>query len=686
MAHDGASISALAVLPTRAGEPVELLTGDSSANVKRWRISGTGVAEHVESLEMKGRLPLDMEVALLPGTAQPVLVIGATDRKVQIWTLRDDEFHFTISLEGHEDWIRCLSLTAYPSLDGTSTDLLLATGSQDNYIRLWRITPAVAADEGLDILDEFERRLGGEDGGVLSTKAHVLAVEEGGKALKFNVTLEALLVGHESGLTNVHWSPATPDSPATLLSSASDNSLVIWAPTAGEHTRDGIWVPEHRFGAFGGRGLAFFGAVWGPGGDSVLTTGWTGGVERWVRSADDEGWVPSSAVTGHFGPVQSVAWDANGDYVVSASADQTSRIHAACAPSGSTSSVWGEIARPQIHGYDLVDAAFITPLRIASAAEEKVLRVFDATEGFAASLRGLGVRELSEERITQLPKGATVPPLGLSNRALGATAELEAVGKLHVSNEARDSVSAALTALPTEEELGTSTLWPEIEKIYGHGYELSTLAASHGGEFVATASRASSAEHASVRVVATSNWALASTLPGHSLTVTRIAFSPDDTLLLTVSRDRSWRLFARDGAGFVPAATEERAHARMVLDAAWSPSGERFATASRDKSVKVWARIGATWAVAATLKLEQPATAVALTSGPDGAGDILAVGTEAGSIEVFAVAASAITPLAAVPAAQAHAGAVHRLAWHPGTLTLASAGHDRAVRVFTLAL
>ncbi|MDA4775525.1 hypothetical protein NY592_01245, partial [Enterobacter hormaechei] len=72
----------------------------------------------------------------------------------------------------------------------------------------------------------------------------------------------------------------------------------------------------------------------------------------------------------------------------------------------------------------------------------------------------------------------------------------------------------------------------------------------------------------------------------------------------------------------------------------------------RDKSVKVWARIGATWAVAATLKLEQPATAVALTSGPDGAGDILAVGTEAGSIEVFAVAASAITPLAAVPAAQ----------------------------------
>ncbi|KAL1411052.1 Elongator subunit elp2 [Vanrija albida] len=676
VAHEGASISALAVLPTPAGAPVELLTGDSSANVKRWRIAA-GEAEHVESLEMKGRLPLDMEVAVLPGSSQPVLAIGATDRKVQIWTLRDGEFWYTTSLEGHEDWIRCLSFTPYPALSGAGTDLLLATGSQDNYIRLWRITPAAAADEGLDILDEFERRLGGEDGGVLSTKAHVLSVDEGGRALKFNITLEALLVGHESGLTNVHWSPATAEGPAILLSSASDNSLVIWAPTAGEHTRDGIWVPEHRFGAFGGRGLAFFGAVWGPGAGSVLTTGWTGGVERWVRGP--EGWDPRSAVTGHFGPVHSVAWDGGGDYIVSASADQTSRIHAACA--SGPARVWGEIARPQIHGYDLVDAAFVTPLRVASAAEEKVLRVFDATEGFAESLTGLGVRSTPVNG-AHLPKGATVPPLGLSNRALGRPAELEAVGKLHVSNEARDSVSAALSTLPTEEELGTSTLWPEIEKVYGHGYELSTLAASNGSAFVATASRASSAEHAAVRVVSTADWGLVSTLPGHSLTVTRVAFSPDDALLLTVSRDRSWRLFARSGEGYVPAAAEERAHARMILDCAWAPSGARFATAGRDKSVKVWERRDGVWAPAAVLKLDEPATAVALAAGVGG--DLLAVGTESGGVAVYGVADGAVTPLAAVPPAEAHAGAVHRLAWHPSTLTLASAGADRAVRVFTL--
>ena len=33
--------------------------------------------------------------------------------------------------------------------------------------------------------------------------------------------------------------------------------------------------------------------------------------------------------------------------------------------------------------------------------------------------------------------------------------------------------SKTLRSKPTEEELTMSTLWPEVEKVYGHGYEVS---------------------------------------------------------------------------------------------------------------------------------------------------------------------------------------------------------------------
>lgn len=51
-------------------------------------------------------------------------------------------------------------------------------------------------------------------------------------------------------------------------------------------------------------------------------------------------------------------------------------------------------------------------------------------------------------------------------------------------------------------------------------------------------------EHAVVRVYDTRSYKVfGEPLPGHILTVTRISFSPDDKLILTVSRDRTWRLF-----------------------------------------------------------------------------------------------------------------------------------------------
>jgi elongator complex protein 2 len=119
--------------------------------------------------------------------------------------------------------------------------------------------------------------------------------------------------------------------------------------------------------------------------------------------------------------------------------------------------------------------------------------------------------------------------------------------------------------------------------------------------FLATACKATTAEHAVVRVYNTENYQLVGQpLEGHSLTVTRIAFSPDDKFVLSVSRDRSWRLFEFRSSGgkgllicmirsltisdFVPIAAD-KSHGRIIWDCAWAADGNVFATASRDKTV-----------------------------------------------------------------------------------------------------
>lgn len=59
------------------------------------------------------------------------------------------------------------------------------------------------------------------------------------------------------------------------------------------------------------------------------------------------------------------------------------------------------------------------------------------------------------------PAGATVPPLGLSNKAVD-----EVIAQNTVSQ------SAITTRPPFEAELASMTLWPEVEKVFGHGYEV----------------------------------------------------------------------------------------------------------------------------------------------------------------------------------------------------------------------
>src|SRR5712664_2673724 len=89
-------------------------------------------------------------------------------------------------------------------------------------------------------------------------------------------------------------------------------------------------------------------------------------------------------------------------------------------------------------------------------------------------------------------------------------------------------------------------LWPEHEKLYGHGYEISAVAANHDRSLVATACKASSIDHAVVRLYDATDWhEIKPSLTAHSLTIASRCFSADDRYLLSVGRDRQWAVFQR---------------------------------------------------------------------------------------------------------------------------------------------
>jgi elongator complex protein 2 len=84
------------------------------------------------------------------------------------------------------------------------------------------------------------------------------------------------------------------------------------------------------------------------------------------------------------------------------------------------------------------------------------------------------------------------------------------------------------------------------------------------------------------------------TLRGHDLTVVQMAFSHDGEQLLSVSRDRTWKLFRKKAntvdsyeliRGLTP---KNNHHTRIIWSCGWSHDDKYFLTTSRDKRICLW--------------------------------------------------------------------------------------------------
>mmetsp|Transcript_27111 Transcript_27111/g.76510 ORF Transcript_27111/g.76510 Transcript_27111/m.76510 type:complete len:653 (+) Transcript_27111:1034-2992(+) len=502
------------------------------------------------------------------------------------------EFQESFSLIGHQDWVRSVRFQPV-NVDGTHTELLLASASQDKTIRIWRATclSSVGGQVPHDssLLSEITKLASKHS---FSVGTHI-----------FSVALEAVLVGHEDWIHSLSWEPC--DMPSRdrlrLLSTCMDRTMMLWRSDVDEA---GVWMSEESVGDAGSNALGYFGGVFSPCGKCIIAHGFSGALHLWER--DDLGqWQPRQALGGHFSSVVDCCWVLGGDALISASADQTVRV-TTCA-----NSQWYELARPQVHGHNLScisplsmeDSSVITSFRYISGSEEKVLRVFQAPVAFAASIQLAHGQQISAEdqAAEGVAVGASLAALGLSNKALYASEEIvEAEGHRGAETTCYDDgpdaklrpEPCALERPPFEEELAQNTLWPEIRKLFGHGNDIISLAADPMGIHLASACRAQNAATATIRVWSTKDWSAVAELKSHMLTVTAMEYSPSGRYLLSASRDRSFSLFERllesDPQEYRLLHRHAKAHDRILWDVSWAVTSDLFATCSRDKTVKIW--------------------------------------------------------------------------------------------------
>ena len=649
----GGPINCISALRVHGPRPKWFLaTGSADATIKIWSFEDDNL-KLIQSIKtMPKFFPLSLSLSPLDQQGDLLILAAAGTRDtIQIFTAdakqESLQFDLQAKLSGHESWIRSLSFTREPQDQGS--DLLLASASQDKYIRIWRVhegkeLPALAA-EGADPLSGAYL-----PGKSPSNKAHKLKAA----GRDFSVTFEALLLGHEDWIYSAQWRTHA-DGKLQLLSTSADNSLAIWEADPGS----GIWVSTVRLGeisrekgattATGSTG-GFWTGLWSPDGNSVVCLGRTGSWRRWQYDASEDAWKPCVSISGHTKAVTGITWSTNGEYLLSTSLDQTTRLHTKWTASGANT--WHEMSRPQIHGYDLNCIDALGPSQFVSGADEKLMRVFSEPKAVASMLNRLG--GIGSADVSHMPDAANMPVLGLSNKAIDAVDDDQEIAPVdHRDREAMDPATIVKKSYldidhpPYEETLSRHTLWPETEKLYGHGYELSCLAASHDGKVIASACKASSTNHAVIRLFETERWTeVRPPLTAHSLTTTRLRFSGDDKYLLSVGRDRQWAVFARDPDDLVQYSlvqSNPKGHTRMILDAAWAPSDKpMFATAGRDKQVRIWAATGdevsnLQFMQIASIPSEGPVTAVDFLPRPVNGKYVLAVGTEAGRIGLYIV-------------------------------------------------
>lgn len=717
--------SSITCINSPAGDEKILIVGRASGAVEVWSMAEDGS----EKFSLFGKFEINSEFYPLSVSAievrpeQLVVLVAGTKPNLYVYSLdlnNAESITCAAKLEGHEDWIRAL---AVKQID--EDEFVIASGSQDRWIRLWKL----CLNEKIDNSDQDKSKLR-----LLSNKLYKFTI---GGSTRCAVNFDAIIMGHDDWISSLCWHATE----MRLLSASADSSIIVWEPDP----VSGVWISKVRLGEMAIKGAStatgssggFYCSRWIVdevyGREIVLTNGKTGSFRCWYHENEPKDtslgpktaeYLQNASLTGPSGKVTDVEWSKTGEYLLATSLDQTTRLfaqwtkHSREEQAGrcnldTDKAPWYEFSRPQIHGYDMICVKPITETRFASAGDEKVIRVFDEPKSVADLLLQLTNVAGGNE---SMPESASLPVLGLSNKAdlEDIEEEIEKEADRPESGDelrrspdesdgpekhAKTNMLAGLQAPPLEDHLQRYTLWPEKEKLYGHGFEITTLDVSPDGKLIASACRSNSEKHAAIRLFNTDNWQqLDQTLAGHELTITRIRWSPTGEYLLSVSRDRMFSLWQKGEDGqFVRLALQPKAHTRIIWDCCWIPSSISrcmFVTGARDRKIKVWELENAAQTTVSNIctseRFSSAVTALDAYSGSVVKHAILAVGLDNGLVYIYSVDnRGSLKELLQVDPAKTPDGSISRLSFRAprhedtGRIYLAVGSADHSVRILS---
>jgi elongator complex protein 2 len=677
-------------------------TGGADGNINLWAIEDGQVTLAHKFFVKTGFYPLCLAIQDIDEFGNFILAVSGTNNNIYIYSFNKGDISQTFTqstvLVGHEDWIKCLSFVC----EQDHKNYILASGSQDRYIRLWRLK----LNELIDHSDEDDSKLI-----LLSNRQFKFSMTHDSHG---SFSFEALIMGHDDWVTGLQWHPSYHDKSSTqskrlqLLSSSADTALMVWEMD----DESGIWCCVNRLGEMSIKGAStatgasggFWSCLWfidpATKHQYILANGKTGSI-RVYKSIDEEAKSFESVlgITGANREITDVVWSKDGKYFNVTSLDQTTRLYAQW--SKDREPTWHEFSRPQIHGYDMICYDNISATKFVSGGDEKVLRVFEMTNSISKLLSNLcGIDVVSHDKQDQLPEAASLPVLGLSNKAANEQLEAGEAAQKQQDEEAdvqpvvaeKEDILAQLTTPPLEDHLQRYTLFPEIEKLYGHGYEITCCATNKNESLIASACRSNTAKHAGIKVFNVKNdYQLSSqVLLGHSLTITSMEFSPNGDYLLAVSRDRLyslWKVVDELTAQFELVELNTKAHSRIIWDCAWLPVQNLFVTVSRDKQMKLW-DVNTPGESKTSHKFDQAITSVSCYQHAVDDTFLVAVGFESGNVSLVTIDTTTlqITNVTPVDDRITPSNRVSKLSFSSASpeILLSVGSHDTSVRVYSI--